>query len=393
MAKVRRSSKLSKALAGQQVAQARREAEIARREREEARAEALRSGKSTQKLVFAKGKAKQVSQSVLPFNKNDSILLVGEANFSFALSLFEHHLPESARRLVATSFDSLETARTKYDDLDANVAKLTERGMTVLFDVDATRLDKCKALKGKRFDRIVFNFPHTGSGEKDQARNVRTNQVLLLGFLRSAADFLTEGDASLILPKDGKPQGKKRARTDDEDELAEQASLASRQRLAMADKELKHAIGTRELDQDELDDLLEAEQDAPEHEQEEHKKPGTILITLRNTLPYTLWDVPMLARRGHKLVPTVMPMPLNRTAHLQPAYATVRSFAFQPSLYPGYAHRRTIGFQKGISTLNSEDVFLPSKYRKQDDRADDARDRSKQNDVRTWEFALVASQQ
>lgn len=68
--------------------------------------------------------------------------------------------------------------------------------METLFDVDAQHLERCRLLKpllkqpNKLFDKIVFNFPHVGAGEKDEARNVKLNQVLLLRFLRSAQPFL-----------------------------------------------------------------------------------------------------------------------------------------------------------------------------------------------------------
>ena len=35
-------------------------------------------------------------------------------------------------------------------------------GAAVLFGVDATRLDRCAALRGRLFDRVVWNFPHAG---------------------------------------------------------------------------------------------------------------------------------------------------------------------------------------------------------------------------------------
>ena len=40
----------------------------------------------------------------------------------------------------------------------------------------------------------------------------------------------------------------------------------------------------------------------------------------------------------------------------QPKYALLRSFAFHPTLYPGYAHRRTIGFKDGVSKSENEEI-------------------------------------
>ena len=49
------------------------------------------------------------------------------------------------------------------------------------------------------YDRIVFNFPHTGSPGSTQA-SVGTNQRLLRGFFRSASSLLMEdGEAHVAL--------------------------------------------------------------------------------------------------------------------------------------------------------------------------------------------------
>lgn len=94
--------------------------------------------------------------------------------------------------LLCTSYDSYDVAREKYPDLDSHVQPLRDAGATVLFDVDATKLESNKLVmefcgkttkgrnnKGKAraddgapwepletstgFDKIVFNFPHVGT--------------------------------------------------------------------------------------------------------------------------------------------------------------------------------------------------------------------------------------
>ena len=47
-----------------------------------------------------------------------------------------------------------------------------------------------------------------------------------------------------------------------------------------------------------------------------------------------------------------------------PEYLLVRSGQFDPAVYPGYAHRRTIGYQKGISFDDNEDTKYSAKARK-----------------------------
>ncbi len=112
----------------------------------------------------AKGENRR--RCTIPFKASDSILLIGEGNLSFAVALLQHppapldHLPPA--NIVATTLDAEEECYTKYPGAEQNVRVLREKGARVLFGVDATRLEKTSALKGKVFDRIVWNFPHAG---------------------------------------------------------------------------------------------------------------------------------------------------------------------------------------------------------------------------------------
>jgi len=72
------------------------------------------------------------------------------------------------------------------------------------------------------------------------------------------------------------------------------------------------------------------------------------------TSQYDLWAVTSLAKRGPEMAPALLPHPLSRLPpSTQPRFSVVRSEVFDASLYPGYAHRRTIGHQAGISTDDS----------------------------------------
>lgn len=121
----------------------------------------------------------------------------------------------------------------------------------MLFGVDATALHKCKTLKSLRhhFDRIVFLYPHVGLGEKDEERNVRLNQGLLLGFFKSSADLLATGALPL--------SNKSAKRKSDEDEDAD-------------------------LEDDAFD--MAPDPDAPSER-------GSVLVVLREGKPYSLWAV------------------------------------------------------------------------------------------------------
>ena len=90
-----------------------------------------------------------------------------------------------------------------------------------------------------------------GKGIADQDRNILANQVLLLGFLRSAAAFLETGP----IPS---------------------AHLQSRRKA-------------RQSDSDAEDEEFEADTVNTKNASESSPSRGTILVTLRNVPPYTSW--------------------------------------------------------------------------------------------------------
>jgi 25S rRNA (uracil2634-N3)-methyltransferase len=213
-------------------------------------------------------------QPKFPYSLRDRILLLGEANFSFALSvaknLFEQSLDDPAHfgmddfklNMIATTLDSRDVTFTKYTDAEKNIAELEKLGCRVLFDIDATKLDQPKTVRALQpkvavltFDKIVFNFPHVGLGIKDQARNIAANQILLSGFLQSAMHWMNNN--------------------------------------------------------------------------------SEIHVTLKSGPPYENWGLKKLARQW---------------------YFLKLSTRFVPLLYPGYAHRRTLGFQEGLSVDDNKEL-------------------------------------
>lgn len=116
--------------------------------------------------------------------------MILKGNFSFARSVAEL-LPSIAYKIFATCYDSESDLKEKYEDAIENIQAIEDLGGTVLYHIDATKLAKLKQFKGKRFDKIVFNFPHVGAGIKDQDRNILTNQKLLQSFFENAAELLT----------------------------------------------------------------------------------------------------------------------------------------------------------------------------------------------------------
>ena len=88
-----------------------------------------------------------------------------------------------------------------------------------------------------------------GKGITDQDRNILSNQVMLLGFLRSASQFLKLGPVPEVHP------GKGKSKQNEEDEEDEEAELGGQISLPPQDAACR----------------------------------GSVLITLRNVPPYTLW--------------------------------------------------------------------------------------------------------
>ncbi|KAF8604894.1 hypothetical protein BDV93DRAFT_491630 [Ceratobasidium sp. AG-I] len=263
-------------------------------------AKAERVGGSAKKVKRRKGVAGE-NKYTIPFSVEDRILLIGEGNFSFAHSLLEHpsipHLPPS--NITATAYDTEPECLAKYPDAASHISALRSAGAVVLFGIDARQLDKTVGKSGKKWDKVVWNFPHVGLGIADRDRNVVANQSVLLGFLKSVKGVLQEGAVPGL-------QGKRKGKGRIEDEV--------------------------EFSDDEYDDGGGRGTGLGGGE----KRAGSVLVTLREQEPYTLWDLPRLAKRP--IAPTT-----SRTALPQPRYIQTRSFAFHVEAYPGYEHRRTSG--------------------------------------------------
>ena len=152
----------------------------------------------------------QISPATIPFLPTDRILLVGEGDFSFSVSLLK---TQGCASLVATSFDDRSTLSSKYPQSDAHIQLLEAKTeCKVLYSVDATKLGKVgikgsggKDVRKALFDKIGFNFPHVGGLTKDVDRQVRHNQDLLLGFMDAAKPLLTPGGAVVVTIFEGEP--------------------------------------------------------------------------------------------------------------------------------------------------------------------------------------------
>lgn len=131
----------------------------------------------------------------IPFARDDTILLLGEANFSFSHSLLQPPHSHPAHQICATSYDSETVCYEKYPDAKGLVEDLRELGVKVGFGVDAGELGKSWKVvgKGKRWSRVIFNFPHVGGS--DSHSQVQSTHSLYCYHKQNLAEPLGQADA------------------------------------------------------------------------------------------------------------------------------------------------------------------------------------------------------
>ncbi|KAL1641650.1 hypothetical protein SLS58_005927 [Diplodia intermedia] len=87
----------------------------------------------------------QDADHYIPFDPNERILIVGDGDFSFARSAVEHH---GCADVLATAYDARDELLRKYPQAEANVAYIEgEGGGRAMCGVDATKLGAYKEVK------------------------------------------------------------------------------------------------------------------------------------------------------------------------------------------------------------------------------------------------------
>ncbi|CAI9304037.1 unnamed protein product [Lactuca saligna] len=104
------------------------------------------------------------------YSSNHQILLVGEGDFSFSVSLAMAF--GSASNIVASSIDSYDYLIKNYKNAKANLDILREFGAQLLHVVNAVKMKNHTDLRKQKFDRIVYNFPHSGDRGKESDEDI-----------------------------------------------------------------------------------------------------------------------------------------------------------------------------------------------------------------------------
>lgn len=126
-------------------------------------------------------------------------LVCGDANLSFALLLAQHRKALGhVGRTVATTFETIDTLRERYTEIDDTVKELEGLDAEVLHNVDGTRLAVDPRFCGmeKKFGAVYYNFPHAGvvQGFFDGHPFVRWRHANLMSlFFRALMNFVKPG--------------------------------------------------------------------------------------------------------------------------------------------------------------------------------------------------------
>lgn len=269
--------------------------------------------------VWKDSRGKVLHASLTPFHPQLSrVLLVGEGDFGFAGCLLERY---GIKQVIATGFDSEALAAEKYAQYSSNATYLKKHLHTgsVLMDVDCRHLDTNKQLKaaikqhwhGSMPTRVVFNFPHTGQGIKDRARNIHAQQQLLKDFFAAVVRMYSDcsvpsKDYFEMSTVTMAPEGAAKATSD------------------------PHYLNKNIEDEGE-----EGDEDFSNVSMEEQV---LVCVTIKQGDPYDDWDIKRLAPR--------------ESLRFLTSFAFESQDANQPLYAPIYAHARTLG-----DIHNEEDDF------------------------------------
>jgi hypothetical protein len=140
------------------------------------------------------------AQDILPNASGKKVLLLGEGDFSFSLSLAQKvETPQQPSNIVATSYETQARVEELYSNSGKqNIEDLNKKGIEVKHEVDATKIEL--KLGKEKFTSIVFNFPFVPTPRG--ATQIPKNVEMLKKFFVSAANSLEIGGKVFVTTKD-----------------------------------------------------------------------------------------------------------------------------------------------------------------------------------------------
>ncbi|KAH7861122.1 hypothetical protein Vadar_021876 [Vaccinium darrowii] len=159
---------------------------------------------------MTRNKNKKKVRCIKHYNSGQKILLVGEGDFSFSACLATAF--GSGRNMVATSHHAQELQKIKHWTSEKHLKTLERLGCLVLHEVDVFEMNSHPKLKHRKFDVVVFNFPHAGHivgyTERDEEL-IEMHKELLRGFFKSAREMLVKAGGQVhVTHKDDYPYKK-----------------------------------------------------------------------------------------------------------------------------------------------------------------------------------------
>lgn len=165
---------------------------------------------------------KAIRNAKVLYGPEQRILLLGEGDFSFSkaiLDVWNTNYSDATDNgyLVSTCLDSKEELYEKYSDARNNIKSLRKSNLVkVLTKVNAMNLESVEnrlirelsLTSCPKFDRIVFNFPHLGDGERNKDQSIKNHQELLRHAASSCHKYLSDTGELHITTKLGEPYSK-----------------------------------------------------------------------------------------------------------------------------------------------------------------------------------------
>lgn len=137
-----------------------------------------------------RSKQDKATEGTLGFRRNMAVLTVGDGDFTFSLAMARL----LGGKVVATSYESKEKLIEVYPGIKQTIAELESLGVTICYQVDATRLKETlpTTITIFQFDRIVWNFPCSAvtMGQDGQNEEMEKNKTLVQDFVANSRHLL-----------------------------------------------------------------------------------------------------------------------------------------------------------------------------------------------------------